>query len=242
MLSEKEGSSSNNNNNQSKSPSEQPQPQVRIIWSLLLECLKCTLNILNAHVEFSSKIMSMIIANQNLMSANVASAVSSSQMANNGGPLTLTSYKQQQIGGQWQSQSSSRPNHQPIQAPNNRSFYQPRMPFASKFENQSRDVQLIGMGPSWRHQHHQQQHGGGTTSYRNSSSNTSMSSGSYRNRYTPDSGYGSNSNYTGGKASFKDGQYRQFSNSNSGGGGDSFDAGLMYMSSVPVPFNSSGVS
>lgn len=202
--------------------------EVRIIWSLLIECLKCTINILNAHVEFSSKIMLMIMANQN---ASASSIPSSSQS-----PLMMNSrYKQFQSQSSWQ---TNRPlNQQPIQAPNQShiSFYQqqqqqqPRMPFSSKFDTgqQSRDAQLIGMGPNWRR---------AGPSFRN---NNTHSPNSYQGRNTPDSGFSSftsksyQSNSSGGP------QYRHFGNAESG-----FDSSeLNYMSSpVGIPFSSNGVS
>lgn len=228
MLSEKEGSSK-------LTSEQQQQPQVRIIWTLLLECLKCTLSILHAHVEFSSKIMSLIINNQNMM-ASAQSSVANLPIINSNKNNNLGGGNNNMMGSynnnnnnnnskQWSSLSMRQGNHHqqsPIQPPNNRSFYNnnnttnnnnnSRMPYANKFENhpphhmqQLRDVHLIGMGPNWRQQQ------ASTGGYRNTSSSSSASS--YRSRNTPDSGF--SSPYTPGKPSvnsYQGGplQYRQF--------------------------------
>lgn len=81
--------------------SQKPEvPQVRIRWSLLASCLQRSLNILKAHAELSSKLMSMIIANQNLISASSGSINQS--LSTNGfrGANSLQqSWSQHQIGG-----------------------------------------------------------------------------------------------------------------------------------------------
>ena len=87
-------------------------PQVRIRWSLLASCLQRSLNILKAHAELSSKLMSMIIANQNLISASSGSINQS--LSTNGfrGANSLQqSWSQHQIGRPFQHRYQQQHHH-----------------------------------------------------------------------------------------------------------------------------------
>ena len=68
--------SSNSQEELSKKPEVE---QDRISWRLLVTCLEKTLNIIIAHVEFSNRLMSMIIANQKASNDEMSQSFSSNR-------------------------------------------------------------------------------------------------------------------------------------------------------------------
>lgn len=50
--------------NDSYTDQKQAAPQAKIIWSLLTDCIKRTLKILSTHLDYSTKLMNIIISNQ----------------------------------------------------------------------------------------------------------------------------------------------------------------------------------
>ncbi len=69
---------------QQQQQQQQQQPeQAKIVWSLLLDCLKRSSKILASHIEYTAKMMSLIIANSNSSSINSSNTLATAAAVTN---------------------------------------------------------------------------------------------------------------------------------------------------------------